>query len=117
MLHEGEFMTHQTQDITFRQLFLWNFMECITGRHISFSAKHSELLLGLPYLGANLELMALLKGVDPCFCLSVCWLKPISFFMSQDSTTSVLYAQGTSWWLVDPLDNMHNWRETFILNT
>ena len=116
MLHEGEFMTHQTQDITFRQLFSWNFMECITGRHISFSAKHGELLLGPPYMGANLELMALLKGVDPCFVSLFVGLSPF-IFMSQDSTTCVLYAQGTSWWLVDPLVNMHNWRETFILNT
>ena len=52
-------------------------MECITGRHISFSAKHSELLLGLPYSDANLELMALFKGVDPC--LSLCLLAQAHF--------------------------------------
>ena len=80
VLHDGEIMTHQAQDITFKQLFSWNFMECITGGHISFSAKHSELLLGLPYPSANIELMALLKGVDPCFCLFVCWLKPIFIY-------------------------------------
>ena len=39
--------------------------------------KHSELLLGLPYLDANLELMALFKGVDPC--LSLCLLAHAHF--------------------------------------
>ena len=80
VLHDGEIMTHQTQDITFKHLFSCNFMEYITGRHISFSAKHSELLLGLPYLGANLELMALLKGVDPCFVSLFVGSSPFLFY-------------------------------------
>ena len=69
VLHEDEFMTHQTQEITFRQLFSWNFMECITGRHISFNAKHSELLLELFCLSIKFGLMAFVKGVNPCLSL------------------------------------------------
>ena len=121
VLHKNEFMTHQAQEITFKQLFSWNFMEYITGRHILFSAKHSELLLGLAYPSANVELMAFLKGVDPCFCLFVCWLKPIFILLCLKTTQHIcvyIYVVCTrDIAVVGPLSNMYSWRETFILNT
>ena len=51
-------------------------MEWIPGRHISFGAKHSELLLELFCLSMKFGLMAFEKGVNPCLSL-VWWLKPI----------------------------------------
>ena len=79
VLHKNEFMTHQIQEIAFKQLFSWNFMECIYGRHILFSAKHSELLLGLPYPSANIELMAFFKRSRSVF-LSLCLLAQAHFY-------------------------------------